>query len=259
VHSKPQKLAAEFWGTFVVVLVSAGAVCANQFVRGSLPVGFSAPIGPPLTPSALGAIVLGPVGVAVAYGLAFACMSAAVGRISGGYFNPALTVGVWATGRFGTFEALSYCIAQLGGATLAAYLLRHTIPEPIWRAVALGTPGLVYGVTRASAMLTEGLGTFVVAFAVLATTGGARKPGGVLSGLAGGVALAASSFFAAPFTGGSLNPARAFGPAVVASHWTNHGVYWIGPLGGGVLAAWICNALFSPRDTSQARRVSAVN
>jgi MIP family channel proteins len=241
VYSKPQKLAAEFWGTFVIVLASVAAVCGDQFALINRQTAGSV--------ATISALNIGPLGVALAYGFAFASMTAAVGNISGGHFNPAISVGFWATRRLSTFDALSYCIVQLGGATLAAYALRFAIPEAIWRAVAMGTPNLAGGVTRAPAMLIEALGAFVVTFAVYATTNSAGRTAGLLPAVASGLAVTAGSLFAAPFTGGALNPARAFGPAVVAADWTNHGVYWIGPLAGGVLAAWICNAMFtrSPR------------
>jgi glycerol uptake facilitator-like aquaporin len=64
------------------------------------------------------------------------------------------------------------------------------------------------------------------------------------------------ALFSLPFTGGSLNPARAFGTALAGRYWTNHGVYWIGPLGGGVLAAWIYDALFLPRRPRRLGRAS---
>ena len=90
----------------------------------------------------------------------------AVGHISGGHFNPAISIGFWVTRRLSTFDALSYCVVQLGGATVAAYVLRYAIPEATWGAVFLGTPDLAGGLTRSPAMLIEGLGAFVVTFAV---------------------------------------------------------------------------------------------
>ncbi len=242
-YSKPQKLAAEFFGTFVVVLACVGAVCGNQFMLGDHRVILG---GQALNRAAApGVAGFGPLGMALAYGVAFAVVTLAVGRISGGHFNPAISIASWAVQRLSTFDAVAYCVVQLGGATLAAYLLGFVIPEPIWRAAALGTPDLASGVTRASAMFVEGLGAFLIAFAVCVTTYGKKRGGGVLAAAASGIAITAAAYFAEPFTCGSLNPARAFGPALVSAHWTDQGVYWIGPLSGGTLAAWICGLLFT--------------
>jgi len=252
VYSKPQKLATEFFGTFVVVLACVGAVCGNQFVLGDhrVVLGFHQALN---GSAAAGAVGFGPFGVALAYGVAFAVMTAAVGRISGGHFNPAISVGSWAVQRLSSFDAVSYCVVQLGGATLAAYLLGFVIPQPIWRAAALGTPDLASGVTRGPAMLVEGLGTLVVAFAVYVSTYAQKRGGSMLGAIASGTAVTAATYFAEPFTGGSLNPARAFGPALVSAHWTDQGVYWIGPLAGGALAAWTCSLLFTRAQQCEAQ------
>jgi glycerol uptake facilitator-like aquaporin len=65
------------------------------------------------------------------------------------------------------------------------------------------------------------------------------------AGFAVGMTVTAGALFGGPFTGAALNPARAFGPALAANHWTNHGVYWIGPLAGGVVAGWLYDSVFS--------------
>ena len=225
-YSRPQKLAAEFLGTFAVVLFSAGAVCADQLVRSVNPTG-----------------AIGPLGIALAYGFAFASLSAALAHVSGGHFNPAVTIGFWVTRRCTTFDTLAYWLAQITGAVAAAYLLRWVVPEDAWQTVALGTPELASGLTRSPALLIEGLATFVLTFVVFAA---AKHPSpGALSAMAGGLAITAGSLFSAPFTGGAMNPARAFGPALMAGHWTSHGVYWVGPLAGGMLAAWTYQAVIA--------------
>ena len=122
--------------------------------------------------------------------------------------------------------------------------MRYVVPEEIWRVAALGTPGLVNGLTRTPAMLIEGLMTFFLVLVVFATSVDERGMLGRAAGFAAGLTVIAGALFGGPFTGGSMNPARAFGPALASRHWANHGVYWVGPLAGGVLAAWIYDSLF---------------
>jgi aquaporin Z len=110
-YSRVQKLFAEFFGTFALVLFSAGAICADQFLRNTSITG------------------LGLLGTSLAYGLTYGAMIVAVGRVSGGHLNPAVTIGYWVTHRLGTIDTILYWAAQLGGAVLAAYLLRYVVPE----------------------------------------------------------------------------------------------------------------------------------
>jgi len=225
-YSKPQKMLAEFFGTFALIFFSAGAICADQFLQSS------------------GQSGLGLLGIALAYGLAMGVMVTALGHVSGGHFNPAISIGFWVTRRATTFDTLLYWFAQLAGATAAAYALRAVVPEPIWRAVHLGTPALAGGLTRASGMLIEGLMTFFLVLVVFATVVDETGAFGKIGGFAVGLALTIGVLFGGPFTGGSMNPARAFGPALASHDWLNHGVYWVGPLAGGVLAGWIYDTAF---------------
>src|SRR6185437_14668301 len=170
------------------------------------------------------------------------------GRISGGHFNTAVTIAFWVTRKLNTFDSLGYCIAQLAGAVAAAYTLRLVIPEDVWRAVALGTPDLATGISRPPGMLIEALLTFFLVLVVFATTtsgrSGTAENTTIYAGVAVALTVTAGVLFAAPFTGAAMDPARAFGPALAARQWTNHAVYWVGPLGGGVVAAWIYDFLF---------------
>jgi aquaporin Z len=180
----------------------------------------------------------------LAYGLVFGGLVAAVGRISGGHFNPAVTIGHWVTHRFGTFDTLAYWLAQLAGAVCAAYLLRFALPGETWRAAPLGTLIIAAGLTRAPALLIEALMTFVLVLALFATT--VDRPGAHywLAGLCAGVVIVAAVFLGGPLTGAAMNPARAFGPALASGYWTHQGVYWVGPLAGGVAAASLYDLLF---------------
>jgi MIP family channel proteins len=174
-------------------------------------------------------------------------MISALGHISGGHFNPAVTIGYWVTRRLNTIDVILYWVAQLAGATAAAFLLRAIIPEDTWRAVALGTPQFARDFPRWAGMALEGTATFFLVLTVFATTlddrGTFRSVGGFGAGLMYGLGV----LVAGPFTGGALNPARAFGPALAATHWANHGVFWVGPLAGGFAAALLYDFLYLRR------------
>ncbi|HEX3372524.1 MAG TPA: MIP family channel protein [Candidatus Acidoferrales bacterium] len=226
-YSKPQKIAAEFVGTFVFVFFGVGAIVADQFLRTS-------------SPSLPG---VGRLGIALAQGLAFGIGVTALGHISGGHFNPAITIGLWVTRKISTFDTIVYWLAQLGGGIAAAYLLR-TLPFEAWSSVQMGTPDLAIGITRATGIIFEAVMTFVVVFVYFATREDKRNASMQMAGLAVGLTVTIAVLLGAPFTGAALNPARVIGPALAANHWTNIGVYMIGPLGGGVVAGWLYDTLF---------------
>jgi MIP family channel proteins len=229
-YNRPQKLAAEFVGTFALVFFGVGAIVADQFLR----TGGNAQAG------------MGLLGVALAQGLAVGIMVTALGHISGGHFNPAVTVGFWVTRRFSTFDTLAYGIAQAGGAVAAAYLVRR-LPFDAWSAVQLGAPDLARGFSRTNGMILEAVLTFFLVFVYFATFMGERGVFNKISGFAIGLTVTIGVLAGGPYTGAAMNPARALGPAVAANHWTNHGIYWIGPLAGSVAAAWMYDTLFSPK------------
>jgi MIP family channel proteins len=231
-YSLPRKLLAEVVGTFAIVFIAAGSVCAQEYLRAA------GTGGGGLTAQAL------------AYGLVTAVMMAALSQVSGGHFNPAITIGFWVTKRLGTLQSIFYCVAQLLGAAAAAYLLAALLPEPTWRPVALGSTSLASDFTRMQGMLIEGVATFFLVFVFFAcaaeNSASLRKWGA----LAVGMAISMDVFLAQPFTGASMNPARTFGPALAAHHWINHGVYWIGPLFGGVIGAVVYDRLFAEEHPS---------
>ncbi len=234
-YNLPQKLLAEFFGTFAVVFVAAGTISASQCLASQ---GQGSPDW---------------LVAAAAYGLSYGVLRVAVARISGAHLNPAVTAGFWVTRRLGTLQSIGYWGAQILGSLVAAYLLVAILPDAGWRERALGaiTPDLASGVTRMQGMAIEGVLTFLLVFVVFATTADAQAEIGRAGGFAAGGALVAAVLMAGPFTGGSLNPARSFGPAFVTRHWDNHGVYWVGPLLGGVLAAVLYDWAFR-RDRSPA-------
>ena len=225
-YSRPQKLIAEFFGTFTLIFFGVGSICANQMLH------------------AAGDPGIGLLGIALAYGLAMGIMVTSLGHISGAHYNPAITAGFWVTRRLGLIDTLLYWLAQLAGATAGAYMLRLVVPEDVWQTVQLGTPALADGLTRTAGMLIEGLMAFFLVFVVFATAVDERGAFSKIAGFAIGLTITMGALFGGPFTGASMNPARAFGPALVSHHWLNHGVYWVGPLAGGILAAWIYDSAF---------------
>src|SRR5271169_5936868 len=225
-YNLSQKLTAEFIGTFALVFFGEGAVCVDMQLRSNATGG------------------IGLLAIALAHGLAIAIMVSAMGHISGGHFNPAVTIGFWVTKKLSTLDTVFYWVAQLAGATAAAFLLRAVIPEEIWRSVALGTPELMRDFPSWAGLALEATTTFFLVFVVFATAVDERGAFRAIGGFGIGLTITLGILVAGPFTGGALNPARAFGPAFASNHWLNQGVYWIGPLIGGFLAGLLYDSLF---------------
>jgi aquaporin Z len=206
-----QRAAAEFVGAFTLIFVGVGAIAATA--GGDL------------------------VAIAFAHGLAIGVMVSAVGHISGGHFNPAVTLGFWVTGRLSTASALLYWISQLAGAVVAALAISWLLPNAVTDPVALGIPALGDGVGATQGAVIEGILTFFLVWVVFAT---AADPGGTFASIAGlaiGFTITLDILMGGAFTGAAMNPARAFGPELVEGNWTNAWVWYVGPLIGGAVAA----------------------
>ncbi len=173
--------------------------------------------------------------VALAHGLVLAAMVAALGGISGGHFNPAVTLGFVLTRRTAPLQGLAYGVAQLVGAASAAFVLAGLFGRA---PVLAGTPALAPQVTVVSAMVLEGIATFFLVLVVLVTAVDeqASKYG---ASLAIGCMLAVTILAIGSITGGAVNPARFFGPALAANCWRHALVYVVGPLVGGGVAALV--------------------
>jgi MIP family channel proteins len=180
-----RKLIAEFVGTFTLIFAGVGAVVAS------------------------GGTNL--VAIALAHGLAIAVMGSALGHVSGGVFNPALTVGLWVTRRLAAVDAVAYVVVQLLGGIVAALALVVVFDETQREQVKLGTTLLAAGVSAPEGVLIEALLTFFLMIAVFGTALDSRGPklGALLIGLTIAMDIAA----AGPLTGASMNPARTVGPA----------------------------------------------
>ena len=213
-----RKLICEFVGTFALVFVGAGSIVASQTVGG-------------------GVSGAGLVTVALAHGLVIATMVSAVGHISGGHFNPAVSIGAWVTQKMGFRDLGVYIAAQLAGAVAGAGVLRLALPKGFWDSVALGTPTI--SVSDGQAVLIEAVLTFFLVWVVYATAIDPEGSFGKVAGLAIGFVITMDIMMGGPFTGAAMNPARALGPALMTGTWGSQWVYWVGPIAGGVLAGTI--------------------
>ncbi len=192
------------------------------------------------------------IGVAIANGLAIGVMVSALGFISGGHFNPAVTFGFLITRRIKPALAVVYWIAQLGGAALAALFVRQLLPRATTEAVSLGVPALGHGVNASSGFLLEAILTFFLVLVIFGVAVDKRGPSGSIAGLAIGLTIAIDVLFGGPFTGAAMNPSRAFGPQLVGNHWANGWVWYAGPLLGGAVAALLYHYLFLGKSESEA-------
>jgi aquaporin TIP len=211
--------AAEFIGAFALVFVGAGAVLAA---------------GPTAEP--------GVVGIALAHGLVIAVMVSAVGHISGGHFNPAITLGFLVTGRLAPLLAVVYWIAQFAGAIGAAGLLRWIFDDATEG--NLGTPVLNPAIQPEAGLLIEAILTFFLVWVVFATAADPRGTFKSIAGLAIGFTITMDTLMGGPLTGAAMNPARALGPQLISNSWDDFWIWYIGPLAGGVIAAVVYELLY---------------
>jgi MIP family channel proteins len=228
VYNTSQKLVAEFLGTFALVFFGAGAICAEQFLHGAGGAGL--------------------LGIALAHGLAIGVMICAIGHVSGGHFNPAVTMAFWVTKRRSTPEVFGYWISQLLGGIAAAFFLKAILPrEEAWLPVLGGTPDLARDFTRLPAIGLEAVASFFLVFVVFAAAVDEASSARPYAGFCIGLTITLGILAIGPLTGAALNPARAFGPALASTHWANQGVYWVGPLTGGFFAGLLHDAFYGKK------------
>ena len=214
-----KKLAAEFIGTFTLILIGAGSIMNGK------------------------ADLLG---VAVAHGLAIAIMVSAFAAISGAHFNPAVSLGMLVTHRIDTKTFLSYVAAQLSGASVAAAVLRYIFGWNSDAGKSLGGTSVALGISPSRAMIAEAIGTFLLVAVIFGVAVDKRGMFSAVAGFPIGLMITLDILFMGPLTGGAVNPARWFGPALISGTWTNSWVWIIGPLLGGAVAAWLYDAIFTP-------------
>ena len=223
----PAKLTAEFLGTFWLVLGGCGsAVLAAAFP----------------------AVGIGLLGVALAFGLTVLTGAYSLGPISGGHFNPAVSIGLWAGGRFPAGRLLPYIAAQVAGAIVAAGVL-YCIATGKAGADIGGFASNGYGehspggYNLTAALLTEVVMTFMFLIVILGATH-TRAPVG-FAGIAIGLALTLIHLVSIPVTNTSVNPARSTGPALFVGGWAIQQLwlFWIAPIVGALAAGWVYKAV----------------
>jgi MIP family channel proteins len=213
---------AEAIGTFFLCFIGVSAICT---------VTMSGDKG-----------LAGLVAIALAHGLALGIAITDLGKVSGGHFNPAVSITMVATRQMPAFAGLVYVISQLVGATVAGFAARAGFPAEVYNAAGGGVPVPGAGVSMGTAIFLEAIGTFFLLMAVFGTAVDIKAPS--VGGFAIGLTVTFDILAIGPLTGASMNPARTFGPAVAANIWTQHLVYWIGPIIGGVIAGLIYTQFF---------------
>lgn len=175
--------------------------------------------------------IMGLTAVAIAHAFVVAVMISAGLHVSGGHLNPAVTLGLAVGGNITLFRSVLYMFAQLLGSSLACLLLKYLTG-------GLDTPvhTLAAGMGSVQGVIMEIVLTFSLLFSVYATIVDPKHRMGTLGPLLIGLVVGANILAGGPFSGASMNPARSFGPALASWVWTDHWVYWVGPLFGGALA-----------------------
>lgn len=184
--------------------------------------------------------------IALAHGLVLGVTVTAFMHVSGGQFNPAVSIALAIIKKQSWSQAGLFSVAQLVGATLAALILRNTFSAEVVEANSLGaTLGSLTGaasedsVRLGMAFLLEVVATFFLMCVIMGSAVDERGVGksATVGGMAIGLIVSANILAIGPLTGASMNPSRSFGPALVGGHWDAHWLYWLAPVVGAALAA----------------------
>ena len=214
---------AEAFGAFVLLVIGAGSI---------------------LTATATAPESNSLLAVAFAHGFAIFIGVSAVGHVSGAHFNPAVTFGFLITGKIAPLAAVAYWGSQLLGAVIGVLLLSvvfsgagdMTDMKSAAEATNMGATALHGDVSPLTGILIEAVLTFILMFVIFQVAIDEKGPS-TIAPIAIGMTITIAAIMGGPLTGASLNPARTFGPALIAGYWTDHYVYWIGPLIGATLGA----------------------
>jgi len=195
-------------GTFILIFAGTGAVMVNNISQGAIT----------------------HLGISFVFGAVVAALIYSLGHLSGAHFNPAVTLAFYTSGFFPKRQVLPYILAQLLGSVLASNLLLISLGN----VANLGATMPLNGNWWQSFILEIVL-TFILMFVILGS-GLDRRAHIGFAGLAIGLTVALEAAFMGPITGASMNPARSFGPALVAGIWQHHWVYWVAPILGSQFA-----------------------
>ena len=227
---------AEAWGTFLLTLIGPGSITALSYLE-----------GPGLTMTKLGFIGL-------AHGVALIAAAYSVGHVSGAHINPAVTIAHWATRRMDRTRVAPYVLAQFAGASIAGFLQLaiwsgSQTTYSVAKSTYLGNTLVNSDFGVGAALFVEIIGTAILAFTVMGAND--REAGAsskAFAGLAIGFVLAGIIWMFGPISGASLNPARTWGPTLASALFSptifsNYWIYVIGPVLGGLLGAFLYDAV----------------
>jgi MIP family channel proteins len=207
---------AEFIGTFFLCFIGIAAILSGTAAVGAHPT---------------------IVGIALAHGLALTVGVAVFGGVSGGHLNPAVTAGLFATGRIKLPDAITHVIAQLAGGTGGALICKCVFPVAAIAEANLGIPLPAAWASPGVVFTMEFVLTFLLMIAVFGIAVDERGKAVKIGAFAIGLTVTFDILAGGAVSGASMNPARSFGPALVQGFWDFHYLYWIGPVAGAVVAA----------------------
>lgn len=208
-----RRYVAEAVGTFILVALGPGAIMVASRTH-----------------------AFGHTGVALSFGLAVTLVVAATGHLGGAHINPAVTLGFWSVRRFAGRDVLPYIVAQCLGALAASAVLG-------WILGPVGDFGAtVPSISISRAFAVEAGYTAILGLVVMGVATDTRTPPAVAP-FAIGATVFAGALVTGPLTGGSFNPARTFGPAVIGGIWTAHWLYWLAPILGMIVAMQLYDQL----------------